>query len=59
MLSPGMGMHYGNNAPMSAHGTYGIKVVIGPPAVGRHVEYQKVWTAAHTVTASFEWMGGM
>lgn len=59
MLSPGMGMHYGNNVALPMDGTYKLKLVIGAPAVGRHVEYQKVWVTSHTVSTTFSWKGGM
>ena len=59
MLSPGMGMHYGNNVALPMNGTYKLRLVIGAPAVGRHVEYQKVWVTSHTVSTTFAWKGGM
>lgn len=58
MLSPGMGMHYGNNVALSESGAYRLKLLVGPPAVGRHVEYSKVWLVPHTVNATFRWKGG-
>ena len=58
MLSRSMGMHYGNDLSLPKAGHYMLKLLIGPPAVGRHPEYQKVWLVPHTVELPFDWAGG-
>jgi hypothetical protein len=57
MLSRSMGAHYGNNISLPHSGHYTLKLIIGPPAVGRHPEYEKVWLAPHTVELGFDWNG--
>ena len=57
MLSRSMGLHYGNNVALPGPGRYSLTLLIGPPAVGRHPEYQKVWLVPHKVRLSFRWKG--
>jgi hypothetical protein len=57
MLSRSMGVHYGNNVDLPHPGRYSIELQVGPPAVGRHPEYQKVWLVPHTVRLTFRWKG--
>jgi hypothetical protein len=59
MLSRSMGMHYGNDLSLPRPGSYHLKLVVGPPAVGRHPEYQNVWLAPHVVDESFDWSGSL
>ena len=55
MLSAFMGPHYGNNVSLPGAGTYQLTLLVSPPIVARHVEYQNVWLKPHRVTVSFHW----
>ncbi len=55
MLSAYMGPHYGNNVALPGAGTYQLTLLISPPMVARHIEYQNVWLKPHRVTVSFHW----
>jgi uncharacterized protein involved in high-affinity Fe2+ transport len=55
MNSEYMGLHYGNNVPHLARGRYTLKLLITPPAEGRHLEYAHMWLTTDEVTAHFTW----
>ncbi len=53
MISEVMGVHYGINVPIPAAGTYHMSLVISPPAVARHMEYDNRWLKPHKVGFTF------
>jgi Fe2+ transport protein len=53
MISQTMGVHYGINVPLPSAGTYHLALLISPPAVARHMEYDNRWLKPHKVGFTF------
>ncbi len=53
MISQTMGVHYGINVPLPKAGTYRMTLLISPPAVARHMEYDNRWLKPHKVSFTF------
>jgi hypothetical protein len=58
MISETMGVHYGINVPLPAGGTYHVSLLVSPPAVARHLEYENRWLKPHRVGFTFEFKPG-
>lgn len=54
MISQTMGVHYGINVPLPSAGTYQLTLLVSPPAVARHLEYDNRWLKPHTVSFMFK-----
>ena len=53
MISQTMGVHYGTNVPLPSAGTYQLTLLVSPPAVARHMEYDNRWLKPHRVSFEF------
>jgi uncharacterized protein involved in high-affinity Fe2+ transport len=53
MISQAMGDHYGINVSIPTAGTYQMTLLISPPAVARHMEYDNRWLKPHKVSFTF------
>jgi uncharacterized protein involved in high-affinity Fe2+ transport len=51
------GPYYGNNVKLPGAGRYTLALRIEPPRQARHVEYENVWLAPHTVVEYLVWDG--
>jgi uncharacterized protein involved in high-affinity Fe2+ transport len=51
------GPYYGNNVKLPGAGRYTLALRIEPPRQARHVEYENVWLAPHTVVEHLVWDG--
>jgi hypothetical protein len=55
MISRYMGPHYGNDVVLDGNGSYAMSLLVSPPVSARHLEYENVWLASHTVDFDFQW----
>ena len=58
MISQTMGVHYGINVPLPSAGGYQLTLLVSPPAVARHMEYDNRWLKPHRVSFAFKFVPG-
>jgi uncharacterized protein involved in high-affinity Fe2+ transport len=56
MISQAIGVHYGNNVALPTAGRYRLTLLISPPAVARHMEYDNRWLKPHKVSFAFKFV---
>lgn len=57
MVGRGMGLHYGENIELPRAGRYTVRLVIGPPRIGRHRAVQKAWNTPARIEQAVEFDG--